>query len=31
MSQHPELGRLDRMDIYTDDSIDGIYDWIQYV
>ena len=28
MSQHPELGRLDGMDIYADDSIDGIYDWI---
>ena len=27
MSQHPELGRLDGMDIYADDTVDGIHHW----
>ena len=25
MSQHPELSRLDGMDIYADETVDGIY------
>ena len=25
MAIHPELGRLDSLDIYADDQIDGIY------
>lgn len=25
MSDHPELGRLDSIDIYADDILDGVY------
>lgn len=27
MSDHPELGRLDSIDIYADDVLDGVYSY----